>query len=115
VLTAVVLEPDGSAAYVCFGSSDMAQLAVRRMANKNGIFGGPEPLQIKLISELPESARNVPVQVAPAFSDDQPVNPADLPEYLKPRRTCSRSPRKRASRSARRRKRKSRSMKRWLD
>lgn len=115
VLTAVVLEPDGSAAYVCFASSDMAQLAVRRMANKSGIFGGSEPLQIKLISELPESARNVAVQVAPALSDEQPVNPADLPEYLRPRKSRSRSVRKRASRSARRRKRKSRSMKRWLD
>ncbi|CAE7194038.1 unnamed protein product [Symbiodinium pilosum] len=115
VLTAVVLEPDSSAAYVCFSSSDMAQLAVRRMANKSGIFGGSEPLQIKLISELPESARNAAVPVVPALSDAQPVNPADLPEYLRPRKSRSRSARKRASRSARRRKRKSRSAKRWLD
>ena len=59
-LTAVVLEEgttngSGVTAYVCYASSDMAQLAVRRMTGaKIGVFGN-EPVQVKLISELPES------------------------------------------------------------
>ncbi|CAJ1374011.1 unnamed protein product, partial [Effrenium voratum] len=90
---------DGGTAYVCYSSSDMAQLAVRKIANKPGIFGGE--VQVKLISELPETLRTA--QPAPSFSE-APLNPAELPEYLRPR---SRSVRKRASRSTRRRKRKS--------
>ena len=59
-LTAVVLEEgttngSGVTAYVCYASSDMAQLAVRRMTGaKIGVFGN-EPVQVKLMSELPES------------------------------------------------------------
>ena len=47
VLTLVVLHE--STAYICFGSSDQAQLAVRRMSNRP-VFGGTEAVQVKLIS-----------------------------------------------------------------
>ena len=59
-LTTVVLEEgngngSGVTAYVCYASSDRAQYAVRKMTGaKIGLFGG-EPVQVKLISELPES------------------------------------------------------------
>ncbi|CAK9079059.1 unnamed protein product [Durusdinium trenchii] len=103
-LTAVVLED--TTAYVCYSSSDMAQLAVRRMANKAGLFGGTEPVQVKLISELPENVRSQAAPLAPAFSAEQPINAAQLPDYLRAR--SSRSPKRRQSRSTRRKKRKSR-------
>jgi len=116
-LTTVVLEDGGNGsgvtAYVCYASSDRAQYAVRKMTGaKIGLFG-TEPVQVKLISELPESVRPLAQQSAPAFSEAQPINPQQLPQYL---RGASRSGgRKRASRSTRRKKRKSRSAKRWLD
>lgn len=120
-LTAVVLEEgttngSGVTAYVCYASSDMAQLAVRRMTGaKIGVFGN-EPVQVKLISELPESVRSLAVpKTASAFSEVQPINPQQLPDYLRSGKASRSAGRKRASRSTRRKKRKSRSAKRWLD
>ncbi|CAE8614094.1 unnamed protein product [Polarella glacialis] len=118
-VTSVILEADCSTAYVSFATSEMAVMAVRRMSNKPGVLGGSEGVQIKLISEIPENIRLASVALAVPTLEEPPVDPAELPEYLRPRevrkRSRSQSGRKRASRSTRRRKRKSRSVKRWLD
>lgn len=73
-LTTVVLEDGGNGsgvtAYVCYASSDRAQYAVRKMTGaKIGLFGG-EPVQVKLISELPESVTGQ--NVFSMFSSDMP-------------------------------------------
>eukprot|EP00438_Fugacium_kawagutii_P001768 Skav227145 [mRNA] locus=scaffold133:573927:577159:- [translate_table: standard] len=111
-LTAVVLDGasangSGITAYVCYASSDMAQLAVRRMSGAKIASFGNEPVQVKLISELPESVRSLAVPTAPALTEAQPINPQQLPEYLRSAHSRS-AGRKRASRSTRRKKRKSR-------
>lgn len=123
-VTSVILEADGSGAYVAFASADMAAIAARRMSGRPGLLGSTE-VGVRLISEVPENVRLAAVALVPTqFEED--VNIADLPEYLKPReerkkkrsrsrrRSRSRSA-KRRSRSTRRRKRKSRSAPRWLD
>jgi len=123
-VTSVILEADGSAAYVSFAAPDMAATAVRRMTGRPGVLGSTaEPLQVRLISEIPDSVR---LAAVPAPLAQEPVNAADLPEYLRPRegkkkrgsrtRKKSRSrSRDRRRRSQRKKRRKSRSMVRWLD
>lgn len=113
------VDAETNVAYISFASSDMATLAVRRMNNKVGVCGSVEAVQARLISEFPEQVRAAAAGSFASISvpmEEPSVDPADLPEYLRPRKKSrSRSRRKRPSRSTRRRKRKSRSAKRWLD
>jgi len=115
-VTSVILEADGSAAYVSFAAPDMAATAVRRITGRVGVLGSTtEPVQVRLISKIPDSVR---LAALPAPPVGEPVDPVELPEYLRPRedrkRRGSRTKRRRQS-QRRRRQRKSRSMVRWLD
>jgi len=124
-VTSVILEADGSAAYITFAGVEMAASAMRRISGKIGILGSLEPLDVKLVSEVPDSVR-LAAELPPEHIV-QVVDPADLPDYLKPRterkRRHSRSRRRsRSQRSrhrqpskSRRRRRQSRSVVRWLD
>lgn len=116
-VTSLILEADGTAAYVTFASAAMAATAVQRMPARLGVLGtGPEPIQVRLISEIPENVRLAAALPGPV--PEEPMDPSELPEYLRPReerkRKRSKSRRKRRSRSRKRRQR-SRSMVRWLD
>lgn len=124
IVSSLVLHSDGAAAYIGFATSDMAGAAARGMANRPGVLGGTEPLEVKLIAEFPESVRFA-AAVLPQVPLDEPHDPSELPEHLKPRedrekpkrrrRSASRSRRRSKSRRRARKKKRSRSMVRWLD
>lgn len=133
-VTSVILQGDGSAAYVTYATSDMAANAMRRILGRPGALGSSEPLEVHLIGEIPENVRLAPAALAPEVVEDPP-DFSMLPEYLRPKedrkkekrsksreKSRSRSRRKKRSKSrskSRRKKRKektrNKSRDRWLD
>lgn len=122
-VTSVLLDNDGSTAYVTFAAPDMAASALRRIGSKPCAFGttAEVPVRLQLVNEIPDSVRLAPLRPAVAFTE--PADLAELPEHLRPRaekkrKRQSRSSKRRHQRSAGRRKRRrraSRSAVRWLD
>merc|ERR1719440_1625046 len=64
-VTSVILQGDGSAAYVTYATSDMAANAMRRILGRPGALGSSEPLEVHLIGEVPENVRLAPAALAP--------------------------------------------------
>merc|ERR1712217_470847 len=104
----VILEVDGSAAYVTFATPLMAETAVKRMSGRVGILGSAaDPVKVKLISELPDHVRHA---VIPLPQDTEIQTLEELPEYLKPR-VEKKKPKKRSrSRDRKKKRKKSKSM-----
>jgi len=114
-VTSVILEADGAAAYASFGNAEMAMHAVLRMSGRMPFPGATKALEVQLTNEIPDSIRLA--AAIPETSNEAPVNPADLPDYLKPkdmregfRRKRSRS-KSDSSQSRKRRKQRSKSRK----
>jgi len=109
----VILEVDGSAAYVTFANPQMAETAVKRMSGRIGILGSAaDPVKVKLISELPDHVRHAVIP-GPQETDIQTLE--ELPEYLKPRIEKKKPKKRSRSRDRRKKRKKSKSMVRWLD
>lgn len=129
-ITSVVLQGDGSAAYVTYANAEMALSAMRRILGRAGALGSSEPLDVRLVAEIPEHVRVAPAQNLPEESTDQ-LTPSELPEYLRPKedrkkekrsrsrkKSRSKSRQKKRSKSRKKRRRKksrSKSRDRWLD
>lgn len=109
----VILEVDGSAAYVTFANPTMAETAVKRMSGRVGILGSAaDPVKVKLIGELPDHVRHA---VIPGPADTEIQTLDELPDYLKPRVEKRKTKKRSKSRRKRNKKKKSKSMVRWLD
>eukprot|EP00927_Polykrikos_kofoidii_P082809 TRINITY_DN832_c0_g1_i1.p1 TRINITY_DN832_c0_g1~~TRINITY_DN832_c0_g1_i1.p1 ORF type:complete len:608 (+),score=100.45 TRINITY_DN832_c0_g1_i1:137-1960(+) len=118
-VTSVILQPDGSVAYVSFASPEMATTALRRMGGKP-LFGGSDAVDVRIVSEMPDSVRLA--LTTPRDMNAEHRDEKDLPEYLKPKegrrkrsRTRRRSRSRRQAKDQRRGRKKSRSQVRWLD
>lgn len=124
IVSSLVVHSDSATAYVGFATADMASAAARGMANRPGLLGGTDQVEVKLIAEFPDSVRFAAAAL-PQATLDEPHDPSELPEHLKPRedrdkpkrrrRSASRSRRRSKSRRRARKKKRSRSMVRWLD
>lgn len=110
-VTSVVMH--GDVAYVSFAQADMATVAAKRLADRRELFGSPptDPPQVDVVYEVPDAVRLAASLPLSGSSVQEPVDPALLPEYLRPRKERKRK--KRRSRS--RRRGRSRSAVRWLD
>lgn len=81
-VTSVVIQTDGTSAYVSFASADMATTAWKRMHGKTGILGAIEPLEVKLTSVLPDQIR-LAMQLPAGQSGGEKRDENELPEYLR--------------------------------
>lgn len=82
-VTSVILEADGTAAYASFGNAEMAMHAVLRMSGRMPFPGASKALEVQLTNEIPDSIR-LAAAVPESLTNETPVNPADLPDHLKP-------------------------------
>lgn len=122
----VMLDEDGTAAYVTFASPEMAGTASRRMTGRIGVLNATEPLELRVITDVPETARFASVGPSTGVFDNR-ADPGELPEYLRPRgerqkrhsqshrRSCSRNHAHKTCSGSVRKRRRSRSRARWLD
>lgn len=120
-IVSVILEASGNAAYVTFAAPDMAA-AASRWLSRPGALGGVEPLNVRVVSEIPDKVRlgaSLSMQAS-----DEPTSLTDLPEYLRPHEDRDRKQRRSRSAGWRRRRERSRSARsprkrsrsrRWLD
>jgi len=129
-VTSVVLQGDGAAAYVTYANADMALSSMRRILGRAGVLGSSQPLDVRLVAEIPEHVRVASASNSQEASADQ-LNPLDLPEYLRPKedrkkekrsrsrkKSRSKSRQKKRSKSRKKRRKKksrSKSRDRWLD
>jgi len=114
----VVLDPDGGSAYVVFAQADMASFAARRLSERVNLFGSPssDPPQVDLVCEIPDHVRLATVMpTTSAAVHEEPMDPSQLPEHLRPRKEKKKRSRSRRKRRSRSRRRRSRSAVRWLD
>lgn len=121
-VSSVIVEADGCTAYVTFAAPEMASRAASGLAGRTGLFGLPPEvgLQVRLLGEIPDSIRlaaSLPPAPLEGGIAQEPVDPSELPEYLRPRedRKKNRSRSRRRKKSKSRKRRRSRSMVRWLD
>merc|ERR1740121_3513585 len=52
-VTSVIMEENGTTAYITYAAGEMAAAAVRRLSGRSGLFGGLaiEPVQVRLTNE----------------------------------------------------------------
>jgi hypothetical protein len=96
-VVSVILEADAGVAYAAFAMAEMAGNAVRRMSGRE-LLGSTEPLDVQAVAEVPETVRLAPALPQEVFREP---DPADLPEYLKPRRRGRPRSRRRSARRSR--------------
>lgn len=96
-VVSVILEADAGVAYAAFAMAEMAGNAVRRMSGRE-LFGSTEPLEVQAVAEVPETVRLAPALPQEVFREP---DPADLPEYLKPKRRGRNLSRRRSARRSR--------------
>lgn len=110
-VTSVILQGDGSAAYVTYANAEMAANAMRRILGRPGALGSTESLEVHLIGEIPDNVRLASATFAPEVQQDS-VDPSELPEYLRPKEDSKKKKRSKSrqkSRSRSRRKKRSKS------
>lgn len=111
-VTSVILEADGSAAYVSFATADMAANAVHRMNGRTPFAGASQPLEVRLTAEIPDNVRLA--ATIPAVSHEQIVDPSTLPSYLQPKQKKRDRSRSGQRKMRRRSKSKKQRRKSWL-
>jgi len=110
-VTSVILQGDGSAAYVTYANAEMAANAMRRILARPSALGSTESLEVHLIGEIPENVRLASDTLAPEV-ELEAIDPSELPEYLRPKEDTKKNKRSKSrqkSRSRSRRKKRSKS------
>lgn len=97
-VTTVIVPASGGTAYVSFAAAEMAAHAARRLVGRSAALGCGDPLEVRLISELPLHAR---LAGPPDVLSGEIVDPMDLPAHLRPRDDRKRQRRSRSRRRSR--------------